>query len=244
MLTQCADSMSLISEHLYLAVSAPMCPRTWRRRSTASARWLEHAPRVPPHDRRAQGQEHPRRARRVELRSGPNEFGELGVRYFVQDALGIAAGLHEYYRNSDIFFMANYAQTVNVIGAIKTTPTAAGMGTTGLVFAVPAAFWRHAGRGERRAGPGGCRGGVYVRQVRRHGGDRESDGSGAVAGAEGGRCAADRRGDVVGDSQPRSPRPQRPGKPRVVDIREEPYRDAGELNVPAFGVALFELRVK
>jgi alpha-N-arabinofuranosidase len=37
------------------------------------------------------------------------------------------------FRNSDLFFMANYAQTVNVIGAIKTTPTAAEMETTGLV---------------------------------------------------------------------------------------------------------------
>jgi len=59
-------------------------------------------------------------------------YGELGVRYYHQDALGIAKGLHEYFRNSDIFFMANYAQTVNVIGAIKTTPTASGFATTGL----------------------------------------------------------------------------------------------------------------
>jgi len=64
---------------------------------------------------------------------GPNEYGELGTRYFLQDGLGAAAALHEMFRNSDLFFMANYAQTVNVIGAIKTTPTAAEMETTGLV---------------------------------------------------------------------------------------------------------------
>ncbi|NND06482.1 MAG: alpha-N-arabinofuranosidase [Saprospiraceae bacterium] len=63
---------------------------------------------------------------------GDYVFGELGVRYYHQDALGIAKGLHEYFRNSDLFFMANYAQTVNVIGCIKTTPTAAGFATTGL----------------------------------------------------------------------------------------------------------------
>ena len=40
--------------------------------------------------------------------------------------------MHEYFRQSDIFFMANYAQTVNVIGCIKTTPTSAGFATTGL----------------------------------------------------------------------------------------------------------------
>jgi alpha-L-arabinofuranosidase len=48
-------------------------------------------------------------------------YGELGCRYFWKDGMRIAAGLHKYFRNSDLFFMANYAQTVNVIGAIKTT---------------------------------------------------------------------------------------------------------------------------
>jgi alpha-N-arabinofuranosidase len=59
-------------------------------------------------------------------------YGELGVRYYHKDALGIAKGLHEYFRNSDLYFMANYAQTVNVIGCIKTTPIAAGFASTGL----------------------------------------------------------------------------------------------------------------
>ncbi|MDR0611724.1 MAG: hypothetical protein LBG58_16585, partial [Planctomycetaceae bacterium] len=49
---------------------------------------------------------------------GPHLFGELGTRYFVKDGLGIAAGLHEFARQSDVYFMANYAQTVNVIGCI------------------------------------------------------------------------------------------------------------------------------
>jgi len=42
--------------------------------------------------------------------------------------------LHEYFRQSDIIHMAFYAQTVNVIGAIKTTKTNAEMETTGLVL--------------------------------------------------------------------------------------------------------------
>jgi alpha-N-arabinofuranosidase len=67
---------------------------------------------------------------------GPNEYGELGTRYFLQDGLGIAAGLHEMFRNSDIYVMANYAQTVNVIGAIKTTPTGAELETTGQALAL------------------------------------------------------------------------------------------------------------
>jgi alpha-N-arabinofuranosidase len=62
----------------------------------------------------------------------PYEYGELGCIYRLRDALGIAAGLHEYYRCSDIIAMAHYAQTVNVIGCIKTTKTAAAFATTGL----------------------------------------------------------------------------------------------------------------
>jgi alpha-N-arabinofuranosidase len=63
---------------------------------------------------------------------GPHAFGELGTRYFLKDALGIAAGLHEYFRNGDVIFMANYAQTVNVIGCIKTTKTRAEFEATAL----------------------------------------------------------------------------------------------------------------
>jgi alpha-N-arabinofuranosidase len=65
---------------------------------------------------------------------GPHIFGELGTRYFHKDGLGIAKGLHEYFRNSDIIFLANYAQTVNVIGCIKTSKTDAAFETTGLAL--------------------------------------------------------------------------------------------------------------
>ena len=37
-------------------------------------------------------------------------------------------------RQSDVIYMANYAQTVNVIGCIKTSKTAAEFETTGLVL--------------------------------------------------------------------------------------------------------------
>ncbi|MEX2317577.1 MAG: alpha-L-arabinofuranosidase C-terminal domain-containing protein [Pirellulales bacterium] len=62
----------------------------------------------------------------------PYVYGELGCVYQLRDALGIAAGLHEYYRNSDIIEMAHYAQTVNVIGCIKTTKTDAFFDATAL----------------------------------------------------------------------------------------------------------------
>ena len=62
---------------------------------------------------------------------GPHVFGELGTRYFLRDALGIAGGIHEYSRNTDVIALACYAQTVNVIGAIKTSKTAAVLDSTG-----------------------------------------------------------------------------------------------------------------
>jgi alpha-N-arabinofuranosidase len=61
-------------------------------------------------------------------------YGELGCIYDLQDALGIAMGLHEFYRQSKYIHAANYAQTVNVIGAIKTTRTKAEFSSTGLVL--------------------------------------------------------------------------------------------------------------
>jgi alpha-N-arabinofuranosidase len=61
-------------------------------------------------------------------------YGELGCIYDLQDALGIAMGLHEFYRQSKYIHAANYAQTVNVIGAIKTTKTQAEFDSTGLVL--------------------------------------------------------------------------------------------------------------
>ncbi len=65
---------------------------------------------------------------------GPHVYGLLGTRYYLRDALGIAAGLNEFSRQSDIYYMANYAQTVNVIGAIKTNKTDAWLEGTGLVL--------------------------------------------------------------------------------------------------------------
>lgn len=69
-------------------------------------------------------------------------YGELGCVYDLADGLGIAAGLHEFFRNTDIIDMALYAQTVNVIGAIKTTRIAAEMETTGLALTM---YRRHFG---------------------------------------------------------------------------------------------------
>ena len=141
MLTNSAGHMNLLSEHLY-----------WQDKDDL----IEHVKQLPAKIKEVADAHRGYRKKIESLKGkdiriamdewnywyGPNEFGELGVRYFLQDALGAAAGLHEVFRNSDIYFMANYAQTVNVIGAIKTTKTAAELETTGLVLKM---YRRHFG---------------------------------------------------------------------------------------------------
>jgi alpha-N-arabinofuranosidase len=133
MLRNCAGHMDLLSEHFY-------CQKRPGLR--------EHV-RLIPDAVRHKAEAHRKYHREIEsLKSksipialdewnywyGPHVFGELGTRYFLKDGLGIAAGLHEMARHSDIFYMANYAQTVNVIGCIKTSKTAAEFETTGLAL--------------------------------------------------------------------------------------------------------------
>jgi alpha-N-arabinofuranosidase len=131
MLTTCADHMSLISEHLYwqdkddLVAHIAQLPAEIRRVAEAHRGYRRALDSLKGKDIRIAMDE-------WNYWYGANEYGELGVRYFLQDALGIAAGLHEFIRNSDIYFMANYAQTVNVIGCIKTTKTKAAFDATAL----------------------------------------------------------------------------------------------------------------
>jgi len=133
MLTSCADHMDLISEHFYRQEREPVAdhvqqiPDAVRSIADAHRRYREQLDSLAGKDIRIALDE-------WNYWYGPHVFGELGTRYFMKDALGIAAGLHEMARNSDLYFMANYAQTVNVIGAIKTTETAAAIETTGLVL--------------------------------------------------------------------------------------------------------------
>jgi alpha-N-arabinofuranosidase len=133
MLADCADHMDLISEHFYVGERSGLLshvmqvPREIRRIAEAHRRYRKTIPSL-------QGKEIPVALDEWNYWYGPYIYGELGTRYFLKDALGVAAGIHEYARQSDIIFMANYAQTVNVIGAIKTTKTAAAFDTTGLAL--------------------------------------------------------------------------------------------------------------
>jgi alpha-N-arabinofuranosidase len=141
MLKQCADHMDLISEHFYrrerkdLAAHVRQIPDAIRAKAEAHRRYRRQLDVLKGKDIRIAMDE-------WNYWYGPHVFGELGTRYFMKDALGIAAGLHEYARQSDLVFMANYAQTVNVIGCVKTSKTAASLETTGLVLKL---YRRHFG---------------------------------------------------------------------------------------------------
>jgi alpha-N-arabinofuranosidase len=135
MLGHAAEHMELLSEHLYwqdeddVPAHVDQAVAGIRRVATAHRGYREELSSLKGRDIRIALDE-------WNYWYGGYEYGELGTRYFLQDGLGIAAGLHEMFRNSDLFFMANYAQTVNVIGAIKTTQTHAEMEPTGLALAL------------------------------------------------------------------------------------------------------------
>jgi alpha-N-arabinofuranosidase len=133
MLSTCSEHMSLLSEHIYLQDKDDCVSHVSQ--MSAKVREVADAHRKYRREIKAlKGKDIRIAMDEWNYWYGANEYGELGVRYFLQDGLGIAAGLHEFFRNSDIYFMANYAQTVNVIGAIKTTKTQAEFETTGLVL--------------------------------------------------------------------------------------------------------------
>jgi uncharacterized protein len=135
MLRDCADRMESMSEHVYwqerpgLLAHVRQAPDSLRHIAQAHRRYRKELPSLKGRDIRIVQDE-------WNYWYGPHVFGELGTRYFMRDALGCAAALHEFGRNSDLFFMANYAQTVNVIGAIKTSKTNAALESTGLVLAL------------------------------------------------------------------------------------------------------------
>ncbi|HEX4412023.1 MAG TPA: alpha-L-arabinofuranosidase C-terminal domain-containing protein [Lacipirellulaceae bacterium] len=138
MLEQCADNMDFVSEHFY-------CGRVpWTKDGKVP---VEQHVGLLREQIRKKAATH--RELQAKLGRKPEDFipiamdewnywhreyvyGELGCQYNLADALGVAAGLHEYFRNSDIIKMAEYAQTVNVIGCVKTTKTAAFFDTTAL----------------------------------------------------------------------------------------------------------------
>ena len=132
-MAECSAHMELISEHFYVQehsgvmAHSALAPRAVKRICDAHRNYRKTIPALDGKDIRIALDE-------WNYWYGPHLYGELGTRYFWKDGLGVARALHEYFRNSDIVFMANYAQTVNVIGCIKTSKTAAAFATTGQVL--------------------------------------------------------------------------------------------------------------
>ena len=134
-LANCSDKMDYISEHFYnqdwhgggLMTHVKQVPDAIRGKAVAHREYRNTIPALKGKDIRICMDE-------WNYWYGPHIYGELGTRYFFRDAMGIAAGLNEYSKNSDIIYMANYAQTVNVIGCIKTNTTHSVFDATGQVL--------------------------------------------------------------------------------------------------------------
>jgi alpha-L-arabinofuranosidase len=134
-LSNCSDRMDYLSEHFYrqdyhgggLMTHVKQIPDAIREKAVAHREYRNSIPALKGKDIRICMDE-------WNYWYGPHIYGELGTRYFFRDAMGIAAGLNEYSKNSDIIFMANYAQTVNVIGCIKTNTTNSVFDATGQVL--------------------------------------------------------------------------------------------------------------
>ena len=141
MLESCADHMNMLSEHFYSG-RIPWEPSRGRVESGEHVTQIRDAIRervelhrkLQPTLANLKGRTIPISMDEWNYWHREYVYGELGCVYELQDGLGIAAGLHEFFRHTDLVKVATYAQTVNVIGAIKTSRTAAEMETTGLVL--------------------------------------------------------------------------------------------------------------
>ena len=131
MLPNCADHMDYLSEHFYvgrkpnLAEDIVQAHDEVRRIVGAVRKYHETIPAL-------KGKQIPIALDEYNYWHGPQIYGQGGVRFQLRDGIGIALALHEMLRNNDILYMANMAQTVNVLGAIKTTKTHAAFDTVAL----------------------------------------------------------------------------------------------------------------
>ncbi len=135
MMQHCAEQMDLISEHFYVGERPSLIGHV-RQMSSQVARIAEAHRQYRKRFASLQGKDIRIALDEWNYWYGPHLYGELGTQYFLKDALGVAVALHEFARNCDMYAMACYAQTVNVIGAIKTSKIAAVMDTTGVVLAL------------------------------------------------------------------------------------------------------------
>jgi len=236
----CADYMDLISEHFYvfkpvdsIAEHAGLVAALIREKTDAHRRYRTEFPNLQGKDIRIAMDE-------WNYWYGDEEYGELGVRYFWKDAMGIAAGLHEFYRQSDIVTMANYAQTVNVIGCIKTSATDAAFETSGLILKL---YRKHYG-----SIPLPVSGAPeYVDVAAALTEDRKALTIGIVNPTDRMQALSLEAGDLRPASSALLYRMQHndpmvvnsPGEPPVVDITEESVPYDGSVEAPPYSVSLY-----
>ncbi len=251
MLLSCADYMTSISEHFYdgrlpwnqagrvdVAEHARLIKQNIRKK-------VEGHRKMQPELANLKGRRIPISMDEWNYWHREYVYGELGCVYELQDGLGIAAGLHEYYRNSDFVPMAFYAQTVNVIGAIKTTRTAAEMETTGLVLQLYRAKFGEtpitldADFGDRDISAALSKDGktltVSVVNPTNEEVELKLDVASAALAGTGTRWHIAGAKPEVHNT---------PGKPRVVDIVETKNVSAQALRVPALSATVFALPLR
>lgn len=253
MLEECADHMDLLSEHFYRG-RVP-----WSRTNEARASLVNHTgmlresirAKAEGH-RKLQGSLKNLKGRMIPIAMDEwnywhreYRYGELGCVYDLADGLGVAAGLHEYFRQSDIIHMAHYAQTVNVIGAIKTTKTAAEMESTGLVLQmyrahfgqIPMQISQDFGHHDVVAALANDRKSLTIGVMNPT--DEELALRPVLAGAT--LADAGTRWHVTG---PSSKAHNTPGRPRVIDIQRRDSVAPVDLRVPALSCAVFSIPLK
>jgi alpha-N-arabinofuranosidase len=135
MLTESADYMNLISEHVYgdnrsddVVAYAHSLAFGVISKTDAHRQFRQRLPSLQGQDIRLALDEW-----NYSWENVPQIYGEAGPRYPFKNALGIAIGLHEVFRNSDLIFMVN-THAVNVHGHVKTTQTEAAFEVTGLAW--------------------------------------------------------------------------------------------------------------
>lgn len=251
MLEQCADHMDLLSEHFYrgrvpwtkdertdLLTHVGMLKDSIRKKADGHRKLQASLPNL-------KGRIVPIAMDEWNYWHREDVYGELGCIYELSDGLGVAAGLHEFFRQSDVIQMAHYAQTVNVIGAIKTTRTAAEMETTGLVLQL---YRAHYGQIplviETDFTP--CdvaaaltKDGKTLTIGVMNPTDAEIELQPSLSGAMPGGAAT--RWHITG---PNPSAHNTPGKPRVVEIQRAEVPSTSVLRVPALSCALFSVPLK
>ncbi len=177
---------------------------------------------------------------------GPYVYGELGVQYHLKDALGIARAFHAFFRNSDLYFMANYAQTVNVIGAIKTSRTAAAFDTTGLVQklyrnsfgSIPVALSGHFGTLDVSAALTADRTALTLAVV-------NTDPSPQNLAVDFGSLKLSGKGTRSTITGPNPLSSNEPGKAPNVVLREEAFAlNGASLDLPAWSISLYRMELE